>query len=274
MAVISFDLDGVLERNPLHSNRPDGVFGHITRQLAPHVPQPHPDPAIAAMRLILEEHHTRLHQGRMVAAHDWDDIVRTIAASLGYPGTFDVAALITEYCERPGLISLYPGARECLEATAAQGHTLVSITNGLRAYQEPVMRKLGIFDLFRTVITPDAVGTAKPFAPIFRAAEAHGSPCIHVGDTLPHDIAGARRAGWLAIYIVQMTAPGATPLPPDVATLAPTARPAAAGDWLQSRLERDRRWHGFPPVELAECMPNAIVDRLDEVPDAIQALLR
>jgi len=273
LAVVSFDLDGVLERNPLLSNRSEGVFGHISRQLEPYMPQDGNDPARAAMRLILEEHTTRLHQGRMVPAHDWDDIIRTVATQVGCRDSFDVAALIAEYCERPGLAYLYPGARECLEATAAAGHTLVSITNGLRLYQEPVMRKLGIFELFRTVITPDAVGTAKPFAPIFRAAEAYGSPHIHVGDTLPHDIAGAKRAGWSAIYIVQMTAPAATALPPAVAALAPTDRPAAAGDWLVARLEQDRRWHGYPPAELAECMPDAIVDRLDEVPGAIQALL-
>ena len=78
------------------------------------------------------------------------------------------------------------------------------------------------------------------------AAERFGGPPrIHVGDVLPHDIAGAKRAGWLAIYVCQMGAPGATELPPELAALPPHRRPAAGMDWLAFRLERDRRCFAF-----------------------------
>lgn len=270
LALISFDLDGVLQRNPFQSGRPDGVFGHVKRELAPHTGHADPEAAAAAaLDMVMDEHLSRLNSGLLVEAHDWDGIVDTVARRLGYPGKLDMGALVTTYATRPELCYLYPGARECLESLTRAGHTLVSITNGFRAYQEPVLRQLGILPFFKALITPEAVGAAKPQPAIFRAAEAYGSNCIHIGDVLPHDIAGAKRAGWKAILICQMGAPGATELPPELAALPPSARPAAGMDWLQFRLERDRRWHGHPPAELSECIPDAIVSSLHEVPAAV-----
>lgn len=275
MALISFDLDGVLQRNPFYSNRPHGVFGHVQRELAPFLPD-EAEPEAAALAMVMQEHRARMASGLLVEAHDWDGIIDSVAQRLGYPGRLDIAALVTEYCERPGLVYPYPGAGECLEALRQEGHTLVSVTNGFRAYQEPVLRKIGLLDRFLAVITPDEAGAAKPQGEIFRTASAYATPgeaLIHVGDTLPHDVAGARRAGWLAIYIVQMGAPGATELPAELAALPPHLRPAAGQDWLAYRLERERRSHGHPPAELDECRPDAIVHRLDEVPEAVQALI-
>lgn len=274
MATISFDLDGVLQRNPFQGGRPDGVFAHIGRALGPYTGQAEPEAAAReALQLVLQEHRARIGAGALVAAHDWDSIVGAVAERLGCPTRLDIAALVTEYCERPGLIYLYPGAAECLEALREQGHRLISITNGFRSYQEPVLRKLGILAHFDAVLTPDAVGAAKPYAEIFRAGERFGGPFVHVGDALPHDIAGARRAGWRSVYVVQPGAPGATPLPEELTALAPLERPAAASAWLAYRLERERPWHPYPPATLAECTPDAIVAHLSDVPAAITGLL-
>lgn len=276
MALISFDLDGVLQRNPFHAGSPHGVFGHLQRELAPH----HPDYATdvegatkAALRLLLTEHQERLHGGRMVEAFDWDGIVATVAARLGHPGGLDVTALVTQYAVNPTLAYAHPGAAACLEALKQAGHTLITITNGYRTYQEPVLKQLGILHYFSAMVTPEAAGAAKPQAGIFRAAEAHGpAPRIHIGDTLPHDVAGAKRAGWLAIYIIQPSAPGFTPMSPALAALPPWERPAAGLDWLTERLALDKRFHGFPPAELHECTPDAIVHSLDEVPATVRQI--
>ncbi len=274
MALISFDLDGVLQRSPWRSGRPDGVFAHIQRELAALHDPANPEAAVdRILDLILEEHQARLHSGRLVEAHDWDDIAGFVAAQLNVPYSLKCADLVTQYCEVPGLSYLYDGAPECLQTLKEQGHTLVTITNGFRDYQAPVLRKHGVLHLFDDMITPEAVGAAKPETPIFRAAERFGGPVrIHVGDVLPHDIAGAKRAGWLAIYVCQPGAPGYTELTPELAALPPHRRPAAGPDWLTMRLERDRRHHGHPPAELPECTPDAIVHRLDEIPAAVAAL--
>jgi putative hydrolase of the HAD superfamily len=271
LALISFDLDGVLQQNPFQGGRPDGVFGHMRRELAPHIRSDKPE--ADALALILQEHHDRMHSGQMVACFDWDDIVATVLARLGVPLKLDVAALVEQYAADPALCYLYPGAAACLQALTDAGHTLVTTTNGYRCYQEPVLRQLGILHCFRAMISPESAGAAKPEAGIFRAAEAYGEPGIHIGDTLPHDVAGAKRAGWQAIYIVQPGAPGATELPAALAALPPQERPARALEWLGGRLEKDRRLHGYPPAELPECTPDAIVTSLAEIPQAVAGLL-
>jgi putative hydrolase of the HAD superfamily len=273
VALISFDLDGVLQRNPFYRGSPRGVYGHIRRELAPYLAH-EPDPERAAVELVVGEHYRRMAAGQVVAAHDWDGIVNEVARRLGYPQQIDVAALVAHYCQEPDLVYAYPSAHECLDELLAQGHTLVSVTNGFRAYQEPVLRTIGLLDRFTALITPDSAGAAKPQAQIFRAAEAYGQgPYIHVGDVLPHDIAGAKGAGWLAIYVVQPLAPGYTEMPRDLAALPPWERPAAGlHDWLPARLEVDRRWHGHPPCELQACIPDAIVHHLREIPATVAHL--
>lgn len=271
MALISFDLDGVLQRNPFQGSRPDGVFGHIKRELAAYVKSASPE--ADALEMVYREHHDRMYGNQMVACFDWDGIVAVVAERLGAPLKLDVGALVDRYAADPALCYLYPGAVECLQAMTDAGHTLVTTTNGYKRYQEPVLRQLGILHFFRAMISPEMAGAAKPETGIFRAAEAYGEPRIHIGDTLPHDVAGAKRAGWLAIYIIQPGAPGATELPPELAALPPCERPAHATEWLGMRLEKERRWHGHPPAEVHECIPDAIVTSLTEIPATVAGLL-
>lgn len=272
MALISFDLDGVLQRNPFQGSRPDGVFGHLRREVAPYIRSDNPE--ADALKLIYQEHHDRMHSGQMVACFDWDDIVATVLTRLGASLKLDVAALVAQYAVNPELCYAYTGAAACLQALTDAGHTLVTTTNGYRCYQEPVLRQLGILHYFRAMISPEMAGAAKPETGIFRAAEAYsGETRIHIGDTLPHDVAGAKRAGWQAIYIVQPGAPGATELPADLAALPPQERPARGLEWLGGRLEIDRQLHGYPPAELPECTPDAIVTSLAEIPQAVAGLL-
>lgn len=274
MALVSFDLDGVLQRNPFHTGKPEGVFAHIQRELAPYMGGDPEDAFREALRQILEEHRSRMAAGRYVEAYDWDDMVRLVAERHGYPGRIDVPALVRHYVKLPGMVWLYPGAEACLQALREAGHALVTVTNGYRVYQEPILVQLGIRDYFAAMVTPEAVGTMKPMPAIFQAAEPLGSPCIHVGDTLPHDVAGPHRAGWQSIYIVQERAAGYEELPPEARGLPPRHRPAVAAEWLRQRLERDRVLNGNPPVDFEECIPEAIVTSLAEVPETVQALLQ
>lgn len=272
MALISFDLDGVLQKNPFRMGRPDGVFGHICRELAPCVSDEEPERSVLSR--IVAEHRARMSAGDMVGAHDWDGIVAAVARQVGYPGSIDVAPLVERYCRVEGLIWAYPGAAECLDALRARGHVLVSVTNGFRRYQEPVQRALGLLPRFTALVTPDLAGAAKPQIGIYRAAEAYGhGPYVHVGDVLPHDVAGARAAGWLAVYVVQPGAPGYTEMPAELLSLQPWERPAAGRDWLQGRLVIDRRWHTHPHCELEACMPDAIVHHLLEIPATVEHMM-
>ena len=168
-----------------------------------------------------------------------------------------------------GMIWAYPGAAECLDRLRAEGHTLVSVTNGFRCYQEPVQRALGLLPRFAALITPDTAGAGKPQPSIYRAAEASGPPFIHVGDVLPHDIAGRGPRAGSPSTSCSPSRPAYTPMPPALAALPPWERPAAGRAWLEERFAIDRRWHDYPPCELADCIPDAIVNHLEEVPAAV-----
>ncbi|HLO03246.1 MAG TPA: HAD family hydrolase [Symbiobacteriaceae bacterium] len=300
MALISFDLDGVLQKNPFAAGHPQGVFGRLKAALAPYVEavtgtdgpqavhvgaavgagafnsQAPVDAATVALRRIYGEHQARLAAGELVAAYDWDEIVNKVGAELGFPEQVDVVKLVEEGCEVPGLIWSYPGAAACLQGLTDAGHTVVSITNGYKCYQEPVMRKLGLLQYLRAMYSPESTGAAKPDPGIYRAAIADwGGPAIHIGDTLLQDVAGAARAaGFQAIYICQIQAPDGEELPAHLAALAPWERPAQAAEWLGARRAREMKFDHTPAAALKDCTPDAIVARLDEVQATVDWLLR
>lgn len=271
MAIVSFDLDGVLQRNPFRYKSEDGVFGQIRRTLAPYVAQGMGLDSRAEWEAVQQqidrEHFRRSEAGDMVGAHDWDGIVATVAQKLGYPGAISVRELVEHCCKVDGLISLYDGSAECLDAVRARGYTVVALTNGFEIYQAPVLRELGVLDRFETMLAPDNTGYGKPHKGIFDAALRHGSPpAVHIGDTLAHDIAGARRAGWKAVYIDRS-------VPEEYHRLPPWERPLASIDYLRQEYTRQGNWHSHPPSVLEECIPDAIVVHLREVPDTCAHLL-
>lgn len=262
MALITFDLDGVLQQNPFR----DGVRPHLYRLLTPYFRRRHPEvpPEEVPQRLldaILGEFRRRQEAGRWVDAYNWDDIYNGLARSLGCPETIDVAALVARYCT-PEYIHAYPGAAECLAALRAAGHTLKAVTNGFAAYQEPVLKALGLLDFFAAVLTPDRCGAAKPCPAIFRCAG--DPPALHVGDTLVHDVYGARLAGWQSVWVVPH-------LDGDLARLPPWERPhhPALAALLADRLTAEREFHPAPAPAPADCQPDYVVRSLDEVPAAV-----
>lgn len=96
---------------------------------------------------------------------------------------------------------LYPGAREVLDALAAEPTvSLALVTNGLSDVQRTRIDRLGLGRYFQTIAISAELGTAKPAAAIFEFALAGlGSPArrsaVMVGDSLSSDIQGGRNAG-------------------------------------------------------------------------------
>lgn len=259
MALITFDLDGVLQRNPFRK----GVFPHIYSMLAPESAGDAgggAEPAVAGR--IRAEFARRQLAGEWVESYNWDAIVATVAAEVGYTGNLiSVARLVESYCT-PEYIFSHPGAHEALGALAAAGHTLKVVTNGFAAYQEPVINALGLYGFFSAVITPERAGTSKPWPAAFHAAGP--PPALHVGDTLIHDIYGANMAGFAGCWM--------TPdLPEGWGGLDPLQRAAHPDlpEILAERLAIERRWHPAPPVETAQCRPAYVVASLSEVPDTV-----
>lgn len=261
MALITFDLDGTLQQNPFRT----AVFPHVARALTPAYCERHPETAAAeAARLVTglvrQEFRRRQEAKAWEAAYDWDDIIARIGEDLGYRGErLHLPSLVRHYCT-PEHIAALPGARDCLMALRAAGHTLRVATNGFAAYQEPVLEALGLLEFFDLIITPDRTGSAKP-VPEFLLA-AGGPPALHVGDSLIHDVYGARLAGFASLWFWPKLPAGFNPAAPDAAGLA-----AALAD----RFAEETAWVPTGNLTLAECRPDFSARELAQVPAIVAA---
>jgi putative hydrolase of the HAD superfamily len=78
------------------------------------------------------------------------------------------------------------------------------ITNGFKEVQDIKLKASGIQTFFHQVIISEEHGLTKPDPAIFRLAEkltqAEPNQCVMIGDNLESDIAGAKNAGWDAIF--------------------------------------------------------------------------
>lgn len=264
MRSISFDLDGVLIQNPFAKGVFPRMRAHLRQspQLSPLSPEEADARIDAAVRRRWGE---RMAAGEFVAAYDWDATFAAVAAELGGGAPPDVAALVENYCQDPEMIALLPGALECLEALSREGYRLYAATNGYHAYQWPVLEALGVARHFAALLTPDRLGCAKPDPHFFAGVPGL---VLHVGDTLVHDVLGAKLAGLAAVWV-------APQLPEKLRVLPPTERPRhpAFGDLLEASLAATPYREYHPEADLENCWPGAAVLGANEVPAAVQALL-
>lgn len=260
---VGFDLDGVLMRNPFESC----VIPRLQDLLAtaPALAELEPQAARAeARRLVGLEWRRRMSVGDEVGAYDWDGIYRAVTTELGASESvvaeIDVAAWVRECCGTAGHIAALPGAHELLTKLAAAGARLVVVSNGYAIYQRPVLDALGLLGFFDTIVTPEAVGAAKPTAAIFGAA---GHLDFFVGDTLEHDVLGAGRAGIPAIWVKPE-------LPASLTDLSPRQRAehAALPALVEATLTASPH-SAYQAADASNCRPYAVVKHLSEVADVV-----
>lgn len=106
-----------------------------------------------------------------------------------------------------GKISMTDTIRELLDYCVNAGIRIGMVTNGPSGHQRKKMRALGVQKWIPeeyTVISGEC-GAAKPDPAIFlytqRRLGCSPEECILVGDNYTNDIAGAKRAGWRAVWI-------------------------------------------------------------------------
>ena len=136
------------------------------------------------------------------------------------PATDEVAALNPDELTETLLASLrftaFPDVHPALTAARSHGRRLVVVSNWDISLVD-VLERLGLSPLLDGVLTSAQVGARKPSPRIFsRALELAGvdaSECVHVGDSLMEDIAGARGAGIAAILIRRDGVPGPSGIP-------------------------------------------------------------
>lgn len=267
--LITFDLDEVLILNPFGS----GVFPYVRQVISE---RSGADTA-AVRRAILDEAIARQRRGDMLAAYDWDDIIRRVSAGFNVEWTVSIAELVEKYCVAPH-IRLHEGAQEVLAELKAQGHTLRALTNGYYKYQFPVLKALGIAHFFERIVTPDQVGAAKPQPEFFEAARAGGAADrpggdasgvahVHIGDHAIHDVWGANRIGAVSIWVHHN-------LPEDWANKTPSQRAGepAIPELVEQAIAKDLCPECYPDLKPEDARPRFVISRLAEIPGIIAQL--
>ena len=114
---------------------------------------------------------------------------------------------------------------EVLRAARAHGVRLVVVSNWDVSLHD-VLADTGLAPLLDEVVTSAEAGSAKPDRAIFARglalAGVAAHEALHVGDSVEHDVAGARTAGIAAALVVR---DGDAPQVPDGVTAIPSLRP-------------------------------------------------
>lgn len=100
--------------------------------------------------------------------------------------------------------ALFPATAEVLERVRASGRGVGIVTNNVEAYQRGKADALGL-DWVQVLIGSDTAGAPKPDPAPFLAgcARLGADPArtLMVGDSLTHDVAGARAAGLVPVWL-------------------------------------------------------------------------
>jgi putative hydrolase of the HAD superfamily len=104
----------------------------------------------------------------------------------------------------------YPEVPDVLARLRASGARLAVVSNWDVSLHD-VLERTGLRPLVDAVVISAELGVAKPDPAIFRAAldrlGAAPEGAVHVGDSLEHDVAGARAAGLEAVLVARNGAP-------------------------------------------------------------------
>lgn len=103
------------------------------------------------------------------------------------------------------------GAVALLSRLKAEGHTICIATNGLVRTQPRRIACSPIAPLIDRIFISEAIGNIKPdpiyFHHILHALDVKADDCVMCGDSSPHDIAGAYRAGMISVRFNRFHAP-------------------------------------------------------------------
>jgi putative hydrolase of the HAD superfamily len=120
--------------------------------------------------------------------------------------TWEMSEYFTTHCPRK--TRLLPGVLDAL-TYLHQNYPMYIITNGFEDIQHTKLQSGGIAHFFEDIFTSQTAGYRKPSAEIFRLAEQRSGSTpvgsLMIGDNLLTDIAGAKNAGWKAIWFVADT---------------------------------------------------------------------
>jgi putative hydrolase of the HAD superfamily len=134
----------------------------------------------------------------------WYSVVENVFEDVGMFDEFD--SYFEELFEvfRHGAWKLFPETQDVLTSLEKQGFKLGVISNfDTRAYD--VCQTLGIYKHFKSFVISSEAGFAKPSPQIFEIAlneqGVSAEESIHIGDSIEHDILGAKSLGINALLL-------------------------------------------------------------------------
>ncbi|MCI0474919.1 MAG: HAD-IA family hydrolase [Anaerolineales bacterium] len=135
----------------------------------------------------------------------WDEFFTDGFRLLGVPG--DVSREVTEIRERfqrGEFEALYEDVIPVLDALRAQSKRLGILSN-FSPNLENILRQVGVHHYFSFFVVSALVGVEKPDPRIFdltaRAAQSPHAEIVYIGDSIFHDVEGARAVGMMGILV-------------------------------------------------------------------------
>ncbi len=196
-----------------------------------------------------------------IRAFDWDYVINEALKSFGVEERLNALSLLMQALE-DGRTRLYDDALPVVRELRKRRKVCV-MTGGLSKYQVPIMERIGIIDEFDDVITTDRLGVLKirPEAFLRAMSLCKCDKAFHVGDSISHDIFGAKSAGLGAILVARDWS--------ILSGLHPLERPLEA---LRMGLIREKMMRDIVGDVIELKIPDAIVINLRELPPLCDVL--
>lgn len=247
-----FDLDGTLMINPFGS----GVFPALLEDIASQC-EIKADDILQAM---VDENFTRQRENpNHPLTMDWDDIAEKIAKEYGAKISVPVIELVNQFCTAEH-IHLLDNADQVLSQLKAENYKLIVASKGLSKYQNPVMKALGIYELFDDFLMPDLTSYIKTDARFFEKYMndpdlKKNAMYVQIGDHYFDDVICGNKKGFYTILRAPFEELTGSP---------PLERPYHLQDFADRLL-------GYPH-EKTEIVPDAVIVHLKELPETLKLL--
>ena len=205
---------------------------------------------------IVAEHDARLDNPLPggVQTMNWDDMFQTVAERYGISLDFSAEEVVTQHAAPPHTSTL-DDARTVLETLRAAGERVLIVASmGLSIYQNPVMKALGLYDLFDDLLMPDLTRHLKTEREFYGAYLDMDNPRIHIGDRYDHDCSIPKSFGTKTVLRVPSK---------KLAVYTPWERPAL----LHLVADQMVRMPDNPSI-----LPDAVITHLSELPEVVTAL--
>lgn len=131
--------------------------------------------------------------------------IRVYLQELGIDDDDHIARACNEYeAVKKNAIIPFPGVVETLRIIHASGIRIGAVTNASSCHARDRLARIGVTNLFSSLVSPDITGLKKPDPAMFRhAAEEIGVPTLQicvVGDNLVNDITPAQSLGMFTVH--------------------------------------------------------------------------